>query len=754
MCAGVWESRPVRRAAAVSIVVALAALCAPAAGARVSIGQRQVVVEAPGARAVITRSPFRLEVLDGPRRVLREVGSASARKLTVPDTQRSVSGRIDPPGPALYAPLAFLVGEESVTQTPSGQFSGNLATVRRGGVEYAARAVIGARRAGRGVRLELSTSDPSGRRLLVRVGPGPKHGSLRVSARPTPDDGVAAMSDSFVAPAGEAFRGFGGRHDALDQRGSAFYNWLAQENLSSATTDGLTAAVPGTVRDTLYPNGPEAAYYVQSSFISSAGYGFLLDREELSHWRLGSDRPGSWRVEAAAPALDYVVTPGAVPRAIATLTAITGRQRVPPRWALGPALDREVKFPLDPAPQYEQEVRQDLRDLRRYGLPLDAYRIEGWQFLPRPALAEIIRALRERGIKPMLYFRAFVGRDEIGTDDPAAFDEALRKGYVATRADGSPYVFTTNFFRDGAVIDFTKRAAVRWWQRRIREALELGADGFMQDFGEQVQADMRFASGRTGASMHNRLPILFHRATRAAVNAFERTHPGRRIFFFTRAGYTGTPGAAAYEGGNFPGDETTDWSHAAGIASLTTDMLNRAVGGAYGFTADIGGFFDVGPYESPTSKELFQRWAEWAALSPFFRLHGSVLAGVHTPWSYDGQTVRRYNALARLHLRARGLILTLWRHARRTGIPPTRPLWLAYPGDRRAARQDQEWLLGGDVLVAPVVVKGARSRSVYFPRGCWRSPSTGARYHGPRAATVPAPLGRPPYFFRCGTRPF
>ena len=114
-------------------------------------------------------------------------------------------------------------------------------------------------------------------------------------------------------------------------------------------------------------------------------------------------------------------------------------------------------------------------------------------------------------------------------------------------------------------------------------------------------------------------------------------------------------------------------------------MLNRAVGGAYGFTTDIGGYFDV--YNgTPTTKELFLRWAQLAALTPFFRLHGSLIAGVHTPWSFDAQTVRLYNALSRLHDRARPLILRLWREAVRTGIPPTRPLWLAYPGDARAPR--------------------------------------------------------------------
>ncbi len=292
-----------------------------------------------------------------------------------------------------------------------------------------------------------------------------------------------------------------------------------------------------------------------------------------------------------------------------------------------------------------------------------------------------------------------------------------------------------------------------WWQSRIRGALDLGADGFMQDFGEQVQADMHFADGEVGATMHNRYPVLYHAVTRQAVEDYQRAHPARQLFFFTRAGYSGTPGSAASEGANFPGDETTDFSRSAGLASQTTDMLNRAVGGAYGFSTDIGGYFDLGPYQ-PTTKELFLRWAEWAALSPLFRLHGSVLAGTHTPWSYDQQTVAVYEQLARLHASARSLILRLWQEAAHTGVPITRPLWLAYPGDTTAAAQDQEWLLGPDVLVAPVVEQGVASRSVYFPAGCWQSPGASGPVNGPISRTVAAGLDTLPYYFRCGTHPF
>ncbi|MDQ6834754.1 MAG: hypothetical protein M3016_01055 [Actinomycetota bacterium] len=746
-----------------SILIALVILGAlelsPTASASspgVTPGASQIVVVAPGgARAVVTRSPFSLSVLDASGTpVLRSVTPASGVSLPtpIPPQPQAEFGTIGSPPPAVYAPLTFLAGSQQITQTPAGQWEGTLGSVTESGVEYSARAVIGVRRQANAAVLTISTNDPTGRKLVMTIAPRPRD-TLRIGVTPTPSAGVATVSSAFTSSSTEAFRGFGGRHNSLDQHGSEFYNWIDQENVSSGSASGVTAtASPGQDRY-LFPNGPEAAYYAQSSFISSHGYGFLLNRDEISHWRLDSDRPDAWQVEAGAPALDYVVVAARAAGAISQLTNITGRQRVPPAWATGSILDRLVKYPSDPASSYQQEVSSDLRNIDRYHLHLDAYRIEGWPELPRPVLAQDIAALKARGIHPMLYFRAFVGTDKTGTDDPGAYDYALAHGYVATHANGSPYTFVSNFNGPAAVIDFTNPAAVRWWQRRIRAALDLGADGFMQDFGEQVLTDMHFRDGSTGLQMHNRLPVLYDRATREAIDAYQRDHPGRHIFFFTRAGYSGTPGNAAYENANFPGDETTDWTRASGLASQTPDMLNRAIGGAFGFSSDIGGYLDLGPYQ-PTTKELFLRWAEWAALSPLFRLHGSVGAGTHTPWSYDAQTVRIYRGLTALHLRARPLILRLWRQAVRTGIPITRPLWLAYPGDPRAGQQDQEWLLGPHVLVAPVVTQGASSRQLYLPRGCWVRPDVGSRYAGPASVTVSASLGQLPYFFACGTQPF
>jgi alpha-glucosidase (family GH31 glycosyl hydrolase) len=701
---------------------ALGASASSANGA-VTIGPEQIVVTGAGAGAVITRSPFGIAYTDGNGRIVLS----------------EVPGPGEPSEAPLYAPLSFLVGVDEQSTFSEGQDAGDLLSDTESGTEYSAREVLSAVAEGEGVKLTVSTDDPSGRQLIVTVAPQGT-GAIRLSAVPSDPDGVAAMADSFSSSAGEAFHGFGGRHNSLDQRGQGFYNWVDQENFGAGSPEVLS------------PDGPQAAYYVQSSFVSNMGYGFFLNSNELSSWRLDSEDPDAWQTQVAAPALDYVVAPGSMTQAISTLTAITGRQRVPPSWALGPIFDREGELFESPS-TYEEQVQSDIQDIARYKLPVDAYRIEDWQFLSTSALEGVIAQLHALGIHPLVYFRPFVGQESIGQEEPSAFDTALHDGYVATTAGGQPYMFTDNFQQPAALIDFTNPAAVKWWDGRIDAALELGADGFMLDFGEQVQPGMHFSDGSTGLQMHNRYPVLYQRVTREAVEAYEASHPGRAIFFFTRSGYSGEPGSAAYTNANFPGDETTDWGAASGLQSLTPDMLNRAIGGAYGYSTDIGGYYDIGEGLKPTSRELFVRWAEWAALSPLFRLHGAITRE-HAPWAKGIHAVGLYKALSELHISAEPLISALWKQADETGVPITRPLYLAYPEDPQAALQEQEWLLGPDVLVAPVVEQGATSRAVYFPSGCWRNPETGQEVLGPRYETVPAELRQLPFFFHCRTQPF
>ncbi|HSD81535.1 MAG TPA: TIM-barrel domain-containing protein, partial [Solirubrobacteraceae bacterium] len=674
---------------------------APApAHAAAALARDPIVVYDGGARAVVQRVPFRQAfTTPGGRTVLREVrGGRRPRAVALPPTRDPEPFALeDEPDHAVYAPLTFEVGREALDQWTGSYWTGNLLQATRAGTVHRATRVLRATRAGAGVRLVLATTDGR-RRLVVRIGPD-RGAALRVRARPVPARGVMAMADSFATAPGEAFHGFGGRHRGVDQRGRKLYGWVEQENLGGPTiarsqallpafalqgtgrtlaqigVAGLTlAAAPGGARHYLFPGGPGGAYYPQALFVSSRPYGFLLNQPQLVRWRMADDRPDAWQAHVSARRLDYTVAVGRAPSAIRTLTAIGGRHRLPARWAQGPSLLRAVRNDgTETREAYRAKVERDLADIARRRPPLGSYAFEGWGFLGDPAyVRSVVRRLHRLGIRALLYTRAYVAGDILRTQPAGDFERVTRDGLVATDARGRPYVFDVTGGR-GVLLDPTKAAARRWWRARIELMLRLGADGFMDDFGEQVLAGMRFHDGSTGARMHNRYPVLLHRLTDRVLTGWARRHPRRgRPWSYTRSGYSGRPGSPAYEQGTFAGDATVDWGPASGLRSQAPDMLNRAIGGAYGFTTDIGGYVSL--VTGPTGAELFTRWAQWSALTPYFRVHNSSAHDTRTPWSFGARTYARWLSMARLHERALPYIRRVWRAARRTGMPVTRPL--------------------------------------------------------------------------------
>ncbi len=678
------------------MAVVLAPACAPADDA--------LVVTGPAGRGVITRHPFSLRVEDS--------AGTTTLALAAGDTQL---------GDTLYGPLVVSTGDEPELAYPvlPGAPDTNPATPTPP-QRFPVEDVIEAHQDGGAVVATLSTSDP-GRTVTLRVQTD-GDGAFDVQATSA---GASALSASFASGADEAFHGFGGRRESTDLHGLHIPSW---------------------VLDYRYPNVTRSYYYVEPLFFSSRGYGLLLDQNENASFRLAADADDAWRVAVVGPALDLVVSPLPAPGAIGALTAITGRHRLPPAWSTGPTLSRAVQVGAA-VTDYEQAIAGDLDRIQADALPVTAYCFEGWALLPPSFVQSTVATLGAQGLHAVLYIRSFVEQDNGGTQLPSWYDEALANGYVAKTATGDPYlqpgVFLTS---DMAVLDFTNPATVAFWNTQVTALLDTGADGFMEDFGEQVLSDMVFADGSTGVTMHNRYPVLQHQATRAAVDAYVKLHPGREIYFFTRSGYTGRPGAAAYENATFPGDELAEFDPGAGLASIIPDMLNRAVGGAWGFTTDIAGYADF--YGSATP-ELYARWSEAAALMPFFRVHNGPIEGPHMPWSYDAATETTWAAMATLHQSMAPAFVSAWKEALETGMPVVRPLWLADPASAATPHNDDEWLVGPDVLAAPVIEEGATSREVWLPAGCWQAHGQGAQLAGGAAITVSAPIDELPWFQRC-----
>jgi sulfoquinovosidase len=678
----------------------------------------------------------------GPDGLVTEVGRVLVERDPVGLRVEAASGDVvlrslrgsDAAGGVPYAALGFTTAAEPELAPPSFE-EGGVVSDPPAESRHHAIGVVSASATEDGYAAELETNDPEGRRLSLKLSPM-EGGLVRVDLDVMPPDGVTGVFASFEASAGEAFHGFGGRRESTNLRGHTIANW---------------------VHDYRFPDVSTAYYYPQPMFLSSAGFGLWVATDRMATFRMASDRDDAWRVIVEGAELDLVVAPAGGKDALRLLTAVTGRHRVAPSWSMGATPSRTIQIGQDLGPDvYRGKVEDDVARILAGDLPIEAYAYEGWIMLPEEQVRSINDQLRAAGVHPILYIRSFVADDIAGTEPAGRIAEAIENGYVALTAAGAPYLFPSPFpGADAAVIDFTVPEARQWWKRLVHQMLALGADGFMNDFGEQVLADMVFADGSTGATMHNRYPVLQHQLTREAVDEFVAAHPEREIYFYVRAGYGGAPGSAAFENATFPGDESVDFKPLTGLPSIVPDMLNRGLFGAYGFSTDIGGYadFEVTAESRGTDAELFTRWTEAAVFTTHFRIHNSALSGVRMPWSFDEATLARFAELARLHERARPLMRRLWAEAQSSGVPPIRPLFREDPSAEGNPHCDDEWMVGSDVLVAPVLARGATSREVWLPEGCWQLHGEGEELQGHRTVVVDAPIGMLPWFTRCGTTP-
>lgn len=722
--------------------------------ANVVMGERMLTLRTAAGRVEIDRNPLQLRFYNADNALVLKQANSTVTPLQPGLVLDEPTGGDLVKDQLLHAPFSYLVGATISPQFRATPWVGNYITNALVGLQFHGTQITDAKAIAGGVELTIATNDPTGRVITARIVED-EASSFAVSVAVSPATGVAFIADSFELKDNESFHGFGGRHNAVNQRGKTLSNFIQAQNVGAGPAAPVAEPLSGSGDTFMFPSGEDAAYYISTAFASTGGYGFFLDSTKPSRYNLGSSNPSAWQVNTSGAEMTYLVLPGGPEAALKNLSQIQGRHRVPDPADLGPTLSRAIRVlsaEADTAETYEAKIRDDLKRIADDKLPIKGYVFEGWEILPRETSKEIIEELHRRGIRAYLYIRNYVGIDPANTERTETFTEALTNRYVTTDRLGLPYLFGTPFGGAGAAIDFTNPAAVTWWQNRIREmVVDLKADGFMQDFGEHIALDMHFHDGSTGETMHNHYPTLFHKTTRAVLDEIEKK-TGRKVFFWTRAGYSGRKGSSAYESANFPGDETSDWSRASGIASLTSDMLSRSATGSYGFNTDIGGYFDY--HVGAADAELYTRWSFWAALSPVFRVHNSSSNGVRMPWFYGEQTLAHWRKAADLHLAAAPLIMRLWEEAQVTGLPPTRGLWLHFPDDARARSEDQQWMLGPDVIVAPVVTPKAVTRDVYLPKGCWKHVDTGREFKGPADVTVPAPLDSLPYFFKCGTKPF
>ncbi len=354
-----------------------------------------------------------------------------------------------------------------------------------------------------------------------------------------------------------------------------------------------------------------------------------------------------------------------------------------------------------------------------------------------PDLPAKIREWNQKGIQFLGYINPFIALER------ELYTYASKHGYCVKAKDGSDYLVTITHF-PAAMIDFTNPEAYDWYKSVIKEnMLGIGMKGWMADFGEYLPVDACLYNGDKGEKWHNAWPAIWAQLNREAIQEYAAANGTSEgdYLFFTRAGFTGTIAAG---GMMWTGDQHVDFSLDDGLASVIPATLSLAACGHLLTHSDVGGYTTKEGIHR--SKELLMRWEEMNVFSPLMRFHEG-----NQPWNniqFDGdeEVLAHLAKMSKLHVALKPYLTRVISEAVEKGLPVMRPLFYYYD-EEKAFTERFEYLLGRDLLIAPVLDEGATVRQVYLPEDEWIHFFTGDTFKG-GFVTVNAPIGMPPVFVR------
>lgn len=560
-------------------------------------------------------------------------------------------------------------------------------------------------------------------------------GNLRGIVELNPDSAGQAVALRFACAADDRFWGFGEQYNRVEHRGVEVPVWVQEQGVGRKPNASFPPQ--GSFTNSYFP----MPYFLDPK----KGRGFLIENSEYSEFDLCARNAEAWDVEVwNGSKVGFIVMPGpGAADVVSQLTAEVGRPRsVPPDWVFGGVwlasqrgpeiLSQRVETALAAGVPLSAVWVQDWLGSRHFGAGNHGVKYR-WAWDPElyPDLPKTILDLSKRGVRFLGYFNPFV------VPDYEHFEEAKQKGYLIKNKKGEPYVFDIISFK-GSLIDVTNPEAVEWFKGFARKALDMGMKGWMCDFGEWLPYDA-VAAGGSGAELHNLYATIWHKINR---DALEGAYPDGDFAILTRSGYTWEHAVAQIV---WTGDQEQDWLDEDGMPTVIAASLNIGLSGIPYFTNDIAGFSG-----GPSDRELFMRWTEIGALSPVMRTHDGLKKFENHRFDSDTETLAHFTMMAKVHAALLPCLKTLAVEAADRGLPMIRHTALVDPPWDESYAAHRQWMLGPDLLFAPVVTRGAAEVSVAFPDGEWTHLLTGEKFTGRRITTVPAPIGAPAVFVRAG----
>lgn len=458
----------------------------------------------------------------------------------------------------------------------------------------------------------------------------------------------------------------------------------------------------------------EIAYKNIPLYITNRGYGVFVAHPEKVSFEIASEYVERVQFSVPGEYLEYYLIYGPTPReVISRYTVLTGRPALPPAWSFGLWLSTSFTTDYD-----EQTVTSFIQGMAERDIPLSVFHFDCfwmrefhwcdfvWDRRVFPDPGGMLRRLKERGLHICVWINPYIAQRS------HLFEEGMKGGYLLKRPDGS--VWQTDLWQAGmGIVDFTNPEARQWFQSKLRQLLEMGVDCFKTDFGERIPTDVVYYDGSDPVRMHNFYSYLYNKTVHELLT--EVRGEGEAVLFARSA----TAG-----GQRFP-------VHWGGDCAATYESMAETLRGGlslslcgFGFWShDIGGFVDTAP------ADLYKRWCAFGLLSSHSRLHGS--SSYRVPWLFDEEAVDVLRFFTRLKCRLMPYLYRYAVEAHEEGVPMMRAMFVEFPDDPGCDTLDRQYMLGPDLLVAPVFSPDGVV-DYYLPAGRWTNLLNGQVVEGGR----------------------
>lgn len=543
------------------------------------------------------------------------------------------------------------------------------------------------------------------------------HSGWRAKGLVTDPEGQLHVSEQLDLGVGEKIYGLGERFTNFIKNGQTVDIW---------NEDGGT--------------GTEQAYKNIPFYLSNRKYGLFVDNPGKVSFEVGSEKVSRVQFSVPGEEMSYSVVGGEDLKAILnTYTDLTGKAPLVPDWSYGLWLSTSFTTDYD-----EKTVLEFVDGMAERNIPLSVFHFDcrwmkelewcnfDWDKSKFPDPEGLLKKLHERGLKICVWINSYIGQKS------PLFEEGARNGYFIKNADGS--VWQWDKWQAGmAVVDFTNPEATKWYQGYLKNLVAMGVDCFKTDFGERIPTEgVKYYDGSDPELMHNYYTYLY---SKAVYDVLVETKGADEAILFARSATVGGQQFPVHWGGDCS-------SNYPSMAESLRAGLSFGMSGFGYWSHDIAGF------EDQASPDLYKRWTQFGLLSSHSRYHGSTAYKV--PWLYGDEAVDVAREFTELKLQLKPYLLKMAQETHETGVPMMRAMVLEFPDDPTCEDIDTQYMLGDDLLVAPVFREDGVAR-FYVPDDgtgqAWTNIITGTAYEPGKWYTEQYDYHTLPVLARPGTDP-